>query len=242
MFLVARRAVWRPRPAETRFVIFGQGRSGSTLLVSLLGSHGRTHCDGEILYSRLRFPRAFIDASAALHRGRIYGFKLLSYQLRDVQRLARPEAFLRGLGEDGFRILYLRRRNLLRHALSNLYARETEFHRVDGAKKGPARRIDVNVADVLEWIRVSGELASFEQRVLRDLPHLPLTYEDDLETAASQQATADRVFAYLGTETEQVASTMQKVAPRSIADMVVNHEELIAALRDSPHAEFLEDA
>ena len=37
------------KAGQIRFVLFGQGRTGSKLLVELLHSHPDIHCDGEVL-------------------------------------------------------------------------------------------------------------------------------------------------------------------------------------------------
>ena len=59
-----------PRPAthpEKKFIIFAQGRSGSTLLVSLMNCHKEIFCDGEILnrldYGKIYNPLKYINMS-----------------------------------------------------------------------------------------------------------------------------------------------------------------------------------
>ena len=42
------RALMRGKLPETRFVVFGLGRSGSTLLCDLLDGHSAIQCDGEL--------------------------------------------------------------------------------------------------------------------------------------------------------------------------------------------------
>ena len=121
--------LWKkPSLPANKFVIFGRGRSGSTLLVNLLNNHNKIHCDGEIMHDHLLFPRLYIDLSASRYQSRVYGFKLLSYQLKDVQQIYDPEKFLLSLYESGYKFIYLTRRNLLAHALSNINARQKKFH------------------------------------------------------------------------------------------------------------------
>lgn len=75
------------------FVVFGMGRSGSTLLASLLNAHPSIHCDGEILspvywhrrrrplrLPMLRYPLFYIRYRQLVaqyrHGASVYGFKL----------------------------------------------------------------------------------------------------------------------------------------------------------------------
>lgn len=118
----------QPRLPSQRFAIFGRGRSGSTVLTSLLNAHRHISCEGEILHDRVFFPRLHIDWCASRCQSEVYGFKLLSYQLRDVQPIGNPARFLRSLYDGGYQFIYLTRRNLLFHALSNLNARQNKFH------------------------------------------------------------------------------------------------------------------
>ncbi len=51
------------RSTKSKFIIFGQGRSGSTLLMELLDSHPEIKCDSELFtkecgYERNRFKLA----------------------------------------------------------------------------------------------------------------------------------------------------------------------------------------
>jgi 16S rRNA G1207 methylase RsmC len=41
---------------ETRFVLFGRGRSGTTALVSMLDDVPRLQCEGEVLHNYVPFP------------------------------------------------------------------------------------------------------------------------------------------------------------------------------------------
>lgn len=67
---------------RTKFVIFGRGRSGTSLLVSLLNGCPETICDSEILKSRQLCPQWYVRARTAQCQQLIYGFKLLSCHLR----------------------------------------------------------------------------------------------------------------------------------------------------------------
>jgi LPS sulfotransferase NodH len=229
--------------ASPRFVLFGRGRSGTSLLISLLDAIPSLHCEDEILHDYVPFPHVHVLGRNARSGGGGYGFKLLSYQVRDVQTaLDAPRRFLRTLHhDDGFQVLYLRRTNLLRHALSNIRARRDTFHRT-GDEDAPSRpALHVDPEHVVDWMRSSEALATYEHELLDGVPHLSLTYEDNLRDPEAHQSTVDTVCAYLGIPSASVETTHQKLAPRSLRAGVENYDELARHLRDTPYEQYLND-
>ena len=87
----------QPDLPKKKFIIFGWGRSGSILLVSLLDSHNKIHCDGEILHNPVLSPHLQIKLCASRCHKPIYGFKLLTYQIKQVQQIKKPCKFVRQL-------------------------------------------------------------------------------------------------------------------------------------------------
>lgn len=72
---------------KTRFVIFGQGRSGSQLLCDLLDSHSQIRWDKEILSQPTLRPYQLILNRALLSSCNAYGFKVKIDQLAEKQRI-----------------------------------------------------------------------------------------------------------------------------------------------------------
>src|SRR5438067_1180502 len=102
---------------DPRFVVYCRGRDGSTLLVDLLNQLPEVHCDGEILHARVLAPQLYVRCCQSIAPGKAYGFKLLSHHLTHVQRVSDPAAFMRHLASSGYKIIHLRRLNLLRQVL-----------------------------------------------------------------------------------------------------------------------------
>ncbi len=108
---------------EQKFVLFGRGCTGSTLLTDLLNSTDQVKCDKEIFNRPIWQVESFLKNRAKLFSEPIYGFKLLSYQLRNLIKPSDANEFLRYLSEDlGYKIIFLRRKDLLRQTLSKHYA------------------------------------------------------------------------------------------------------------------------
>lgn len=238
---VARYQLGNGALSPIRFVIFGRGRSGSTALVSLLDSHPEVTCDGEILNQRVLFPHQHVLACCAGAQARVYGCKILSYQIADVQPFRDRDGFVRTLHEDGFKIIYLKRDNLIYHALSNIRARTFGFHGRKGEGGTAAhRKLEVDVGQLMQWIKSSEQLDAYEAKLLAGVPHLPLTYERALADAADHPTTLRAVCAFLGIDYLPGETAYRKVSPALLRDSVSNYDELVAALTDTPYARFLD--
>lgn len=231
----------RRPPPDTRFILFGRGRSGTTALVSLLDSLPTVRCEGEVLHDYVPWPLLHVRGRSRRVRTAGYGCKILSYQLRDVQSaLEAPKDALRTLHHrHGFDLLYLRRTNLLRHALSNIRARRDQFHRrKTEAVERPA--LEVNPEHVLDWMRKSEALRRYETEVLEGLPYLSLTYEEHMRDASAHQSTVDQICDHLDLPSAPVETEYAKLAPRSLRDAVANYEALVEAIKPTRYACYLD--
>ena len=225
---------------EKKFVIFGRGRSGSTLLVRLLNSHPDIHCDGELLHDKVAFPMLYVQSKAVYSEKPVYGFKLLSYQLVSVQDMRKPTHFLKDLHERGYRVIYLRRENLLYHALSNIGARRRgRFHQRVGDRYLEQEKMHVDVKEVLKWMRGSDHLRKLEEEILKETPHLSLTYESHLSVHENHQTTFDKICRFLNLKTSSVSADLVKLMPRKLEEIVENCEELCDSLRNTEYGWYI---
>jgi LPS sulfotransferase NodH len=234
-----------PRQHDPRFVVYCRGRDGSTLLVDLLNQLPEVQCDGEILHARVLAPRLYVRCCQAIAPGEAYGFKLLSHHLTHIQRVSDPAAFLRHLDSSGYRIIHLRRRNLLRQVLSSLYVRHRggyaggyQHHRsADGTPE--VTRMSVNLEELDYWLRESERRARNEAASLSELPSLDLVYERDLLRPDDQQRTVDRVAEYLGMRSAPVKPGLARLTTDDLADFVSNHDELVRFVEQTDYRRFL---
>lgn len=232
--------IFRPPLPPNRFIIFGRGRSGSTLLVDLLNSNDRIHCDGEILHHKVLSPHSHIIQHASRHIDKVYGFKLLSYQVHNVQSVHRPERFVENLYEKGFKIIYLRRRNLLRHAVSNINARSRKFHHQKDEDNFESKAIYIPPNDLSDWIAGSEKLESLEKKMLLKVPYLDLFYEDDLVDPTRHQATVDKVCHFLNVPTSEAKTKYVKLLPGNLSDIVENYSEIMSFLKNSRFSRYID--
>ncbi|WP_143103377.1 hypothetical protein [Albimonas pacifica] len=214
------------------FVIFGRARSGSTLLVKLLGQVEDIHCRGEALHFGVLAPRAHLARLAALRKAPVHGCKLLSYQLVEVQRMRSVAAFLRGLVEDGTVLIHLTR-GTLAQATSLAVAQQTALYHVGrGAGAGRAP-VHLDPQAFVAQARMQLGLLQMERAALSGLPHMQVDYERDLLPAEAHQPTIDRICARLGARPGPVESPLRKILSPRLEEAVANAGEILAALEEN---------
>ncbi|ESA37064.1 nodulation protein h [Leptolyngbya sp. Heron Island J] len=231
--------------APQKFIIFGRGRSGSTTLVSLLNCLPEIDCDGEILAQPVLWPQLYLKARAAQAHNSVYGCKLLSYQLRDTHQIRQGSDFLYELSQAGVSILYLRRENLLEHAISNIRARsfgfhQSKFHQSNFRTGVQQEKIYVEPKAVVDWMEKSQRLWEYELSLLRDIPYMALTYEKNLASETQHQPTIDAICRFLGIQSTPAVSKYQKVSPQTLQASVENYGELVYYLKSTPYERYLD--
>ncbi len=231
------------RNPEKKFVIFTSGRSGSTLLVDLLNSHPDVQCDGELLKRRVAFPKSLVQTFEQQSKHPIYGFKLLSYQLMNVQTgIKDKHAFLEYLTQkQQYQLIHLERKNKAKQALSIIYAfYRGQWHNQSGSQQKKTKRFALAPDIYLFFLEELMLLEQFEQEMLLHRDHLSLVYEDDLGRQDLYKETMQRVADFLDLDTFQVETTLRKVTPSRLSDIITNQEELVGAVRNSQFDEYAE--
>lgn len=192
-----------PRP----FLLLGQPRAGTVLLASLLACHPSV----EVLRGELvPGARSGLDRLRRAHRGRSVGVRLDPSQL-DGQHAA---SWLHLAAHRGWLVVHVQRGDLLRHELASR----------------PRPVYDVDPALLLPALRLRAERNVKERSDLLGVEHLRLSYEDDLDSPLTWQATADRVLAALGLSSVPVTTRLPHSPDRPLEHLVGNAAELLAAL------------
>lgn len=241
--LASYRSLLDPRlqDPEVRFVVFGQSRSGSTLLTDLLNSHPRVRCDPEIYHDPVLFPRLFRRACERRAGAPVYGFKMHVHQLAYKLRVQDEAGFVRDLHEAGYRFLFLRRANSLRQVLSDQRRRAGGRTHYREGERPERRALRVDVAEVMAHLELRERFWRRAEELLAPYPYHTVLYERDLADGRRHQATMDAVFGFLGLEPVPVTTQMVRIHTRPIAELVENYEELRAAVSATPYAAMLEE-
>lgn len=224
-----------------KFILFAQGRTGSTLLGDLLRSHSKVYFGDEILSTKVSSPRWTAERLRWRHARHAVGFHVKIYQLTDDQGVADPGAWLRGMHSHGWRVISLRRKNLLRHVLSNMTAQAANRYEERAGSTDRVRiRPHVDPGDLVHWMGVRAGVGAREAAALDGIQDLALTYETDLADPASWRDTMQRVFGYLDLPPVEVATTLRKQNPGTLTDLIANYDEVAEAVRGTEYAPYLD--
>lgn len=223
----------------TKFVIFTVGRSGSSLLVSLLESHEQIHCDDELFKRNLFSPLRYLGCKALLSPRTIYGFKLNTYHFRE-QQIENPEEFLGEIYHAGYQIISLKRRNIIRQVISHLYAQHRDkFHHQETQGKQKFEEFTVDLDELQSRLSLFEGFRTLHTQLLEGFPHLQIYYEDDLLDSSQHQRTVDRVVEFLGAPSAKVSTKYSKTTPKQLSDFVSNYAQVTAYLENTKYAEYI---
>jgi hypothetical protein len=224
-----------------KVLVFANSRSGTNLFLNLINQHPRVRLQGEILSHKVITddPVKLIRGYESCAIGDIFGFKLLTYQLKE--RFDDPAGFIRFLAGDGYRIIHIRRRNILNIALSQIHARSTGQHHYYPGKTEDKRSegITVDIDKLLQGLRWIEKLHNLEDEILEGMEYLRVSYEDEMADDRNHQAMMDRVWSYLDIKKVKVRASIEKSIPYRLQDYVLNYAEVSGVLMETPYKQFL---
>ncbi len=202
---------------KKKFLVFGQGRTGSSLLIDLLNSHPKICSDSERLNTRpepwkeispLMFPYNFVKGAASRYKNKVYGYKVKIYQIKGHN--VDPKKFIKRHISDGWYIIHIWRRSFLDQALSLLRASETE---VWHTKKENSQQIEVYLepSRVISTMKSKKKILMYEKNILSKLDCREVVYEDHLLNRKNRQSICSKIFDDLGLSDSQVYTTFKKI-------------------------------
>ena len=232
--------------AKTKFIIFGQSRSGSTLLINLLNCHPQILADLEI-YNPLHipallkplknvicgYPMPYANYRMWQTAKPVYGFKLLFFQIQ------KPEKFLSQLARNNWKFVHIHRDNIWQIALSNIIAMKTNhWHRNTGNESTP-ESVVIDPDRLFRALKTRTAWKAKENRLIEPYDHLKINYEKDLKNHENWQATSDKMFDFLGLENHPVQSTMQPTYQKPYSELIENYLEITELVKNSEFAYLL---
>ena len=218
-----------------RVVIFGQGRSGSTLLESLIASTGHFTIRGEIFKPQnrlfVRYPLAYLSGMAMSKHNENFIFHLKGWHLTGRKVPVDPGDFLRSLAFRGWKVIYIRRENKFGQTISKLSAvKRGGYHKRDNSTEQYTLQVDIN--EMIEDINKRARYDKEDEKALQGLDYLQIDYETDLLAQNCHQKTIDRILDYLLLERKECSTDLRKINARPYHELIDNYAEVKAALDD----------
>ena len=227
------------------FVVLDLGQSGCITLAQWFSAHKKITFQADILSQAVRFPRMSIYQRIRQSTNEVYGFNVSVEQLRQVQQIADPNQFWQDLRRGGCRVIFLNRRDMLRHAIATLkaYSLNCRFDMASNeADTAPRSQFTVDVAELLACLKYMDNQRLEAQAMLHEVPHLPLTYEDDLMDPNSHECTAKQLSEFLNIPNIKPTSCKLKLVHQQLTDIIENHDEVCEGIADSDYAYLLTDS
>lgn len=228
-----------PEPKK-KFILISAGRCGSEVLRGMINLHPDIYCDKEIYLKRKAYaPKKFLENRSKIYGKKIYGHKSkiaqLDEQYEDKEKV--KEVFL----SDDYQIIYLRRKNFFRQALSGIISNQRKKKHDTKAAPLKGYKFKIGPKHLMKKIRWIEKCERREKEILDGLQYLTIYYEDDLLPQENHQHTLDKVFQYLGVDSVNVHAKFKKTLPKKISDFIDNHAEITHKLKNTKYAIYLDD-
>ena len=226
-------------PKQIRVVLFGQGRSGTTVLESLLVSTGHFHDFGEIFSRPIWFPRPYVNGRAKRVTPAHCLFHVKIYHLdRDRSWSIVPRDFLRSLVDDGWQVIYVRRENKVRQALSNFIGEHRRaWHKTDDFPLQEGVYVDCD--HLIARVKERQQFDKNERAALEGLDFQEVIYESDLEQQSVHQATIDRLLDSLALERRPASTSYRRISATPYDRLIENYNEVRTTVRQQGWSDML---
>ena len=226
-----------------RFVIFCQGRTGSTLLCNLIHKHPAIYCDQEILSKpRWRALHFVLGKRNRAQEVTLYGFKVKFYQLTNQQDIA-PDRFVRTLSNRGWKVIYLWRRNVLRHSISgHMAAAKNLWHakkNSDDQKSKVEKAVHIDPDALLRDAYQRRIWLKKERSALEGINFFEINYEDDLLTQDDRARTLPQLFDFLGVVPKVFQPDTVRTSKKDLSEQISNYAEVVDCVEKSPFKHML---
>jgi LPS sulfotransferase NodH len=233
-----------PNRNGKKIILFAQGRTGSSLVESLLCSTGYFEPTNEpfnvIRKGEVWFPKLFIRGYAKMNKSPNFLFHVKFYQLKyDRKRPVIPRDFLDYLVSHGWEILFLNRSNKILHTLSLMVMlKRGQSGKKDDKDENLKLDLDLEQFEYLAKMRVDYEKEEME--IIKGLEYFEFNYEKDLLDSSKHQDTINRILDYLNLPKKEVNTRMRKVNNKSFEDLILNYDDFIKMVNRNNWNKYLE--
>jgi len=223
---------------KKRYIFYGHGRTGSSLLGRYINQHPEAHFDGELYYpeklkslpiwKRLiarNTPRFYLKSKVNSCQKRCYGFSFLFYQFVSTR------ATIEMMSKWGWKIIHLKRDNSFDQVMSNQVAHlRNKWHTLSddtSLEKNQSQVFEVDKDDALVRLKHILDVNRKQEEEMSLIPHITVHYERDLAQHSQHQQTLNRVFDFLELEHFDLESPkLLKTFNKPYSEIVSNYDEV----------------
>lgn len=233
----------KPKPKnQKRLLIFGQGRSGSTLLEDLICSTGAYHKGGEVLnFNNMLFkPQSYSAKHRVIGLSRAFSRNFVCHvKITHIQDCGDdPKEFLQAMIDDNWDIIFLTRQNRFKQSISNLVAESRgRYYKVASDRDDKPIHVDTEL--MIQKIENRLKLAAIEEELVKNLNVIQVVYERDLQKSDFQQETINRIMESVGLPKQKVFTRYRKINERPFDTIVSNDKEIYTKLEEEGYDYFL---
>ena len=237
-----------------KFVVLTTQRSGSTFLVRALDSHPEIRCYGELFinhseninkeddyryfhylrekwYRRFLVPLAgrsyinrFLDKKLEANRGlKTIGFKLMYNQCNG--------ALFDWIKANDVSVIHLIRENILESLVSTEIRRRTNVAHSNSVVEVSPFEIDVKMIS-RQIFKRREQIKEYRSKLSGYRKLIEISYDDYF---SNKKKNDFELLSFLGADAEyEIDSDLKKINKYKLQDILVNHEELVASLKNTP--------
>ncbi|MBN2668090.1 MAG: hypothetical protein JXR60_02575 [Bacteroidales bacterium] len=232
---------------DVKFIIFAQGRSGSTLLMDLFNSHPGIYCDGEIFGAQISHnvfnKYLYIKTKSEVVQEPVYGCKIKIYDLTKYQNMGFEKAkqFIHQLYKEGWKIIYLKRHNIYRQALSSLIAEERKTYHFFKNENHKNDLISIQDVESIIWrMELLEEFTKQEEALLSEIEFKKVNYEDDLLNQSKHHTVMAELFSFIGVDTVDVDTKYSRTSSDDLSQTISNYGSFVNMLKGTRFETYLD--
>lgn len=232
------------KKSQIKVLIFGQGRTGSTLLEDLLQSTGYFESQGEILNSRV-FETEDLElimdetSEKSYPKGTVCHVKI--YQLtRNALTHINVGEYLKLMQTKGWTIIYIHRKNKLNQAISVFLAQYRNMYHTQQSNV-PDSKITLNLTEFIGHMNQLFIWQKNELNALSGIDYIEINYEDNLQYDSMHQKTIDSLLIRLGLSKKVINTRHQKINKQAMSTLILNYTEFCNELDKHGWLHFIED-
>jgi LPS sulfotransferase NodH len=244
----------------SKAIVLTTQRTGSTFLIECLKSHPEVYCRGEMLAGGHVWPPGLVYKSRLatkayryLTSGAVFPTRMMDRYFARADRPVkvfkamynqiRPPWILRYLREHTeIRILHLRRHNLLKQYISHelIHVRRADHWDPHTTEPVKPASIVISADAALRYLRRLRAEYDTHERIFGRHARLQLTYESMIDGDALAAGVARDICAFLGIAHRPMHSSLVKMNPERLDEMITNYDEVSRAVGKTEFADLLD--